>query len=317
MEIVVVDGHTLNPGDLSWQGVQRFGATTIHPRTAPSEIVDRCQNAEAVLTNKVPFSAETIGQLPGLKYIGVTATGYNIIDVEAAKRRGIVVSNVPEYGTASVAQHTFALLLELTQNVGAHAEGVRQGRWSRQPDFCYWDKPLVELQGLTLVILGFGRIGQAVGRIGLAFGMRVVAVGRKPLSKELDWAEQLPLEQALGQADVLSLHCPLTPETKGIINRERLQQMKKTAFLVNTSRGPLIVDQDLADALNEGNLAGAALDVLSVEPPPVSNPLLSAKNCLITPHQAWATFAARKRLLEMSVANLEAFARGTPTNRVA
>lgn len=312
MNIVVLDGHTLNPGDLSWEPLRRLGTCTIHDRTASDDIIARAAGAEIVLTNKCPLSTGTIAQLPRLRYIGVLATGYNVVDAAAAGARGIAVTNVPDYGTRSVAQHVFALLLELTQHVGHHAQTVRDGRWSANPDFCYWDRPLVELAGLTLGVVGFGRIGRAVADLGRAFGMDVVAFSRG----ETPGAERVPLDELFRRSDVISLHCPLTPETAGLVNAARLALMKPTAFLLNTGRGPLVVETDLAAALDAGRIAGAGLDVLSVEPPPAGHPLLRAKHCLITPHIAWATRAARARLLSTVVANLAAFQAGRPQNIV-
>jgi glycerate dehydrogenase len=306
--IVVLDAHTLNPGDLSWQPLETLGALTVHPRSAPSDIIPRAREADIILTNKIPLNAETLAQLPRLRFIGVTATGFNIIDTAQARARGIPVSNVPGYGTQSVAQHVFALLLELTQRVGPHAQGVREGRWTKSPDWCYWDGQLVELAGLKLGIIGLGRIGQAALRIGEAFGMIGLPVRRS------DGREKL--EAVLREADVVSLHCPLTPDTRHLINATTLRLMKPSAFLINTSRGPLIDETALAAALREGRLAGAGLDVLSAEPPPADNPLLSAPNCLITPHLAWAAQAARRRLMNISVENVRAFIAGQPQNVV-
>ena len=312
--IVVLDGHTLNPGDLDWHGVEAIGALTVHARSGATEIVARAAEADILLTNKTPVTAETIAALPKLRCIGVLATGYNVVDSAAAKVRGIPVCNVPGYGTASVAQHVFALLLELTQQTGHHARTVRDGRWSASPDFCYWDFPLIELAGRTLGIVGYGSIGEAVARIGLAFGMKVIASVRSPRSA--DGVEFVSTEEIFRRADVLTLHCPLTDETRGIVNATRIATMKPGAFLINTGRGPLIVEQDLADALNAGRLAGAGLDVLSTEPPPNGNPLFAAKNCIITPHIAWATRSSRARLMEVVVENLSAFLAGKPQNVV-
>ncbi|HTD85693.1 MAG TPA: D-2-hydroxyacid dehydrogenase [Candidatus Binatia bacterium] len=309
MNIVVLDGHTLNPGDLSWDALKKLGPCEVYERCTPEETVPRSANAAIVLTNKVVLNKAYMAAVPTLKYIGVTATGYNIVDVAAARERGIVVTNVPTYGTRSVAQMTFALLLELTQHVGHHAQTVRDGRWTRSPDFCYWDYPLVELDGLTMGIIGFGRIGQAVGELAEAFGMKVRAHSRKSSAEDL--------EKLFRESDVISLHCPLTPETKHLVNAERLSWMKPTAFLLNTSRGPLIDEAALADTLNRGQIAGAGLDVLSVEPPPAGNPLFTAKNCFITPHIAWATRAARSRLIDASIDNVRAFIAGKPKNVVS
>lgn len=312
MKIVVLDGFALNPGDLSWDDLKDMGEVKIYDRTAPSDTIERASGAQILLTNKTLLMAEELYQLPDLKYIGVLATGYNVVDTEAAKQKGIIVTNVPAYGTMSVAQHVFALVLEFFNGVGLLSDGVRKGRWSRSIDFCYWDKPLTELAGLTIGIVGFGRIGKAVATIAEAFGMRVIVSDPSSAS---DY-ESVPLNELFIHSDIVTLHCPLTPETKGMINAEMLRLMKSSALLVNTARGPLIVEGDLADALNEGRIAGAALDVLSVEPPPSDNPLLSAKNCIITPHVAWATFEARKRLIEIAMENIKMYLEGTPVNIV-
>ena len=309
MNIVVLDGYTLNPGDLSWDALRELGQCEIHDRSAPDEIVPRSASAEIVLTNKVKLDGKYMSSIPALKYIGVMATGYNVVDVAAARERKVTVTNVPTYGTPSVAQMTFALLLELTQRVGHHARTVREGRWNRSPDFCYWDDPLVELDGLTIGIVGFGKIGQMVGKLAEAFGMKVLTYSRKQPAEEM--------EKLFRQSDVISLHCPLTPETKHLVNEERLAWMKPTALLLNTSRGPLIDEPALAKALNEGRIAGAGLDVLAVEPPSADNPLLQAKNCFVTPHIAWATRAARSRLMDAVVENVRAFLTGTPKNVVS
>ncbi len=306
MKIVVVDGHTANPGDLSWESFRRLGEVIVHERSTEDEIVERVQGAEALVTNKALVTAKAIQSLPSLRYIGVTATGFNNVDVAAAKARGIPVCNVPEYGTQTVAQATFALVLELTNRVGHHAETVRAGRWSQSKDFCYWDHPLIELSGLTLGIVGYGRIGSAVAEIGRAFGMTVLNYRRNPVGS----ADEVDASTLLRRSDVVSLHCPLTPETKHWIHAGTLDQMKRTAFLINTSRGGLVHEMDLASALNSGRLAGAGLDVLSIEPPSAEHPLVGAKNCLITPHIAWATRAARHRLIEAAAENLHAFQEG-------
>ena len=316
MNIVVLDGYTLNPGDLSWDGLRALGECDIYDRTPPELVVERARGAEAVLTNKVIVGREQMEQLPDLRYIGVLATGYNIVDTAAARERGIPVTNVPEYGTRSVAQMTFALLLELTQHVGHHARTVRDGRWTRSPDFCYWAYPLIELADRTMGIVGIGRIGRAVAELALAFGMQVLAYDVNTPANLPEGIRMTDLETLLRESDVVSLHCPLTAENQGVIDRERLALMKPTAFLINTSRGPLVVARDLADALNAGRLAGAGVDVLPVEPPPADNPLLTAKNCLVTPHIAWATGAARARLMATVVDNLRAFLAGKPRNVV-
>ena len=312
MKIVVLDGHTNNPGDISWGPIEAVGSLTVHERTPPGEIVTRAAGADVVLTNKAVVGRAEIEALPDLKYIGVLATGYNCVDTVAARERGIPVCNVPEYSTPNVVQATFALLLELTNHVGHHAQTVRAGRWSACPDFCYWDGDLVELAGLTLGIVGYGRIGQAVAAVGRAFGMKILTHRRNPGSDP----ECVDLETLLRESDVVSLHCPLTPDTKELIDARRIGLMKPTAFLLNTARGALVNEADLAAALDAGRLAGAGLDVLTVEPPPASNPLLTAKNCIVTPHVAWATRNARRRLIEIMAANLQAFAAGTPRNVV-
>ncbi|HUR33298.1 MAG TPA: D-2-hydroxyacid dehydrogenase [Vicinamibacterales bacterium] len=315
-KIVVLDGYTLNPGDLTWAGFEAVAPIEVHDRTDPSTIVERAGDAEFLLTNKTPLSAEKLRALPDLRYIGVLATGYNVVDVKAARAQGVTVSNIPTYGTASVAQHVFALLLELSNHVMTHAEAVRQGQWTTSKDWCFTLTPLVELAHKTLGIVGFGRIGRQVGDIGHALGMRVIAFDSVQTNPPaFPGFRFVPLDELLQQSDVVSLHCPLFPETQGLINATTLRQMKPTAFLINTSRGPLVVEQDLADALNEGRLAGAGLDVLSVEPPP-ANPLLRATNCLVTPHVAWASREARTRLMQLAVENLTAFANGRPQNVV-
>lgn len=316
MNIVVLDGFTLNPGDLSWDTLKHIGVGTIHDRTPPEFVVERARDAEIVLTNKTILKRETILALPHLRYIGVLATGFNVVDVAAAKERGILVTNVPDYGTSSVAQHTFALLLELTQRVGHHAQTVRDGRWARSADFCYWDFPLLELHGLTFGVIGFGKIGRAVAKLAEAFGMRVLVHNRSRPADLPPQFELVALDEVLARSDVVSLHCPLTAENKQFINAERLARMKRSSFLLNTSRGPLLDEFAVAEALNTGRIAGAAIDVLSVEPPNAGNPLLSAKNCFVTPHIAWATRAARARLMEVAVQNIRDFLAGAPRNVV-
>ncbi|HOS72547.1 MAG TPA: D-2-hydroxyacid dehydrogenase [Bacteroidales bacterium] len=312
MKIVVLDGYALNPGDLSWEGLKSLGEVEIYDRTSAEETVRRASGAEIILTNKTMLLSDVIGKLPDLKYIGVLATGYNVVDLDITRERGIVVTNVPAYSTMSVAQHVFALILEFFNVPCSLSEGVRNGRWSRNIDFCYWDKTLTELDGLVMGIVGFGKIGQAVARIGEVFGLNVLVHTRSRVS---DY-ENCSLEQLLEKSDIVSLHCPLTPETRGMINAERLGMMKPSALLVNTARGPLVIEQDLADALNKGIIAGACLDVLSQEPPGEDNPLLSARNCIITPHVAWATLAARKRLMKIAVSNVREFLAGSPVNVV-
>lgn len=317
MKIIVLDGYALNPGDLSWGGFEELGSLTVYDRSAPDEVVARSRGAEAVLTNKTPVPAQAIGALPDLRYIGVLATGYNIIDVAAAQRAQITISNVPAYGSESVAQMAIAMLLELARRVGHHSAEVLRGRWAESPDFCFWDFPQMELAGKTIGIVGFGRIGRAVARIAHAFGMRVLAHNRtERQAPDFPGFRWCTLEELLGEADVVSLHCPLLPDTGNLINKDRLALMKRTAFLINTSRGQLVAEEELADALNDGTIAGAALDVLRVEPPAASSPLYSAKNIIITPHIAWATKEARTRLMETAVGNLKAYLDGNPRNLV-
>jgi glycerate dehydrogenase len=310
--IVVLDGYTLNPGDLSWTPLDELGQVELYDHSASDLVAARSSGAAILLTNKTVLTGDLIRALPELRFIGVLATGYNVVDVAAAKEHGIPVSNVPGYGTASVAQAVFALLLELASHTGDHARAVAAGRWTSCRDFCFWDTPLVELAGLTFGIVGYGAIGRSVSTIAKAFGMRVIVHSRRPAEDE----ENVGLEKLFRDADVVSLHCPLTPTTKGLVNAERLSCMKSSAFLINTGRGPLIDEPALADALNRGQIAGAALDVLSQEPPPAGNPLFTAKNCIITPHIAWATKAARQRLLDIAVANVRAFLAGSPQNVV-
>jgi glycerate dehydrogenase len=315
MRIVVLDGYTLNPGDLSWDALYALGHCRIYDRSEPDEIVPRASGAEVVLINKTELSRDALSALPGLRYVGVLATGYNVIDVRAAAELGIAVTNVPAYGTASVAQMVFAHLLNLTQRVAHHAQTTVDGRWSECPDFCYWDFPLVELSGLTMGIVGFGRIGQQVAHIARAFGMRVLAHDVGPISAE-SGAQAADLDTLFRESDVISLHCPLTDENRRMVDRRRLGLMKPTALLINTSRGPLIDEDALADALSAGRIAGAGLDVLAVEPPVADNRLFFAPNCFVTPHIAWATRAARARLLDVAVANIRAFLAGVPQNVV-
>ena len=316
MRIVVLDGHTLNPGDLSWAGLYELGQCQIHDRTSPDDIVRRAQEAEVVLTNKTQLSKETIAQLPKLRYIGVLATGYNVVDVKAASQQNICLTNIPAYGTVSVAQMVFAHLLNLTQHVAEHGQSVQAGDWSRSRDFCYWNFPLVELAGLTMGIIGLGRIGQTTARLALDFGMKVIYFDvEKSVTLHLN-AQAVDLDTLFRESDVVSLHCPLTDSNFRLVNEQRLKLMKPTAFLINTSRGPLIDEKALADALNAGKIAGAGLDVLSREPPEADNPLSKAKNCYITPHIAWATRAARQRLMDIALTNIRAFINGKPQNVV-
>ena len=317
MKIVILDGYTLNPGDLSWDEFRKIGEVEIYDRTPVDKILERSEGAEIIFTNKTPLSEETLDELPLLKFIGVLATGYNVIDIVAAKQKGITVSNVPGYGTASVVQMTFALLLELCQHVQRHSDAVMKGKWQRSADWCFWDYPLVELSGKTMGIIGFGKIGQQVADVAAAFGMNIIGTARQQSDqsqrKNFKWKD---VPQLLEESDVVSIHCPLFPETTGLINRDTLQLMKKSAFLLNTSRGPIIVEDDLAHALNNDLIAGAGIDVLTVEPPTRNNPLFKAKNCIITPHIAWATKEARSRLMESAVENVTAFIAGKPMNVV-
>ena len=313
-KIVILDGHTLNPGDLSWDPFRALGELTVHDRTLPKQIEDRSADATILITNKTPITAETITALPELRYIGVLATGFNVVDTSAAAERGIPVTNIPGYGTESVAQMTFALILELASQPALHNTSVRVGDWSACPDICYWQKPLVELHGLTLGLVGYGAIGRAVARIGRAFGMKILVHTRTP-REEAD-TQFVDRETLFREADVVSLHCPLTDENNGFVNAALLEQMKPNAFLINTGRGPLVNESDLAAALAANRIAGAATDVLSVEPPPADNPLLSSPNLIITPHIGWATRAARARLMEIAVENLRCFLAGTPQNVV-
>jgi glycerate dehydrogenase len=315
MNIVVTDGFTLNSGDLGWDGIAQFGKLAIHDRTPTHLIEERCKDADIIVSNKTPFSKETLAALPILKCIAVTATGFNVIDTKAAAERSIVVCNVPGYGTASVAQHVFALLLELTNAVGLHSQSVRGGDWNRNPDWCYTLKPIVELNGKTMGIVGYGHIGQQVGGIADAFGMKVIYFNPSP--KQAAIGEQKPLEAVFEESDVVSLHCPLTPENKGMVNSALLKKMKPTSYLINTARGPLINEEDLADALNENIIVGAAVDVLSTEPPTDAHlKLIHAKNCIITPHNAWMSREARQRLMDATVQNIAAFLSGRPLNKV-
>jgi glycerate dehydrogenase len=317
MNIVILDGHTLNPGDLDWSPIEVLGNTTFYERSSREEMIDRAKDADAVLVNKVVLDEALLNQLPRLKYIGVCATGYNNIDVSAANKQGITVTNVKAYGPASVAQHTFALLLALVNHTELHSQSVLSGEWSASADFAYWKTPLVELSGKTMGLIGLGDIGSQVAKIALAFGMKVMAY-RKNASKTIHTdIEMVSLERLFQESDVISLHCPLTEETKNIISKGSLSLMKPTAYLLNTGRGPLINEEDLAQALKDKVLSGAGLDVLSTEPPLADNPLLSAPNCLITPHIAWASFEARKRLLQKVAENLVAFSKGRPENVVS
>lgn len=317
MKIVVLDGFAANPGDLSWDGLKALGDVTVYERTPASLTVERAQGAEAIFTNKTLITKEVMEKLPDLQYVGVLATGYNVVDVNYAKEKGITVTNIPAYSTDSVAQMVFSLLLELCQHAQRHSDAVYNGDWTNSKDFCFWNFPLVELAGKTMGIIGFGGIGQKVAQIAYAFGMQVIAYNPRKKEYEHENFRWGALEEVFAEADVVSLHCPLFPETKGLVNEKTLSLMKKSAFIINTSRGPVIEEKDLADALNEGRIAGAGVDVLSTEPPQADNPLLSAKNCVITPHIAWASLEARTRLMKIATENLRAFQQGTPVNVVS
>ena len=317
MKIVVLDGYTLNPGDLSWDRIKANGELTVYDRTPFDKIVERARGAEIIFTNKTPLSSQVLKDLPGLKYIGVLATGYNVVDTAAAKELGITVTNIPTYGTMAVAQFTFALLLEICHHVWAHSEAVKHGAWSQNPDFCFWNYPLIELAGKTMGIIGFGRIGRSVAEIAQALGMKVLAYDSyRDDSLETESLRYAELDELLAIADVISLHCPLFETNKGMINRNAIAKMKDGVMIINTSRGPLIVEEDLAEALNNGKVAGAAVDVLAVEPPKSDNPLLNAKNCIVTPHIAWAPKESRERLMNIAADNLERFLAGNPVNVV-
>jgi len=312
MKIVILDGYTENPGDLSWDALAALGELTVYEHTPAEEILERIGDAEIVLTNKTPITAETIAQKPHMRYIGVLATGFNVVDVAAAKAQGVVVSNVPTYGTQAVAQYVFALLLEICHHVGHHNQQVQNGRWTQGRDFCFWDYPLMELAGKTFGVIGYGRIGRAAAQLARAFGMRVMAY-----SPHGEGEEMVTLDELLEQSDVISLHCPLTAENTGMINAETIAKMKDGVILINTARGPLINENDLREALLSDKVLGAAVDVVSVEPIRADNPLLGLDNCLITPHIAWAPRESRQRLMDVAVDNVRAFLEGNPQNNVA
>ena len=317
MKIVILDSYTENPGDLSWDGIARLGELTGYDRTAAEDVIRRIGDAEVVFTNKAPITREVIDACPSIRFISVLATGYNCVDYVYAKEKGIPVTNIPAYGTDSVGQFAIALLLEICHHIGHHSDTVHAGKWTNSPDFCYWDYPLIELAGKTMGIIGFGRIGQVVGRVAKALGMRVLAFSRSESESGKAIADAyVDLDTLLRESDVVSLHCPLFPETEGIINKETIAKMKDGAILINNSRGQLVVEQDLADALNSGKLAAAGLDVVSVEPIRADNPLLSAKNCIITPHISWAAKEARERIMQMAEKNLQAYLDGAPINVV-
>ncbi|MBR5842154.1 MAG: D-2-hydroxyacid dehydrogenase [Bacteroidaceae bacterium] len=317
MTIVILDGYALNPGDLSYDRLQQFGTLKVYDRTTPEQVIERAKDAYALLINKVLLGEKEFSQLPHLRYVGVQATGYNVVDVEAARRYGITVTNIPAYSTDSVAQMVMAHLLGITQNVGYYAQQNRAGRWGANPDFCYWDTPLIELASKQMGIIGLGRTGSAVARLAQAFGMRVAAYTSKPQSELPEGVDKVSLDELFSTSDVVSLHCPLVPATQGLVNAERLAMMKPTAILINTARGPVVDEQALADALNRGVIYAAGIDVLCEEPPRGDSPLLKARNCFVTPHIAWATIEARTRLLDICEANLRAFCEGHPQNVVS
>lgn len=317
MKIVVLDGYTLNPGDLTWDGLEKLGELKVYDRTPEDRIIERISDAEIVFTNKTPLTRETFSKLPGIRYIGVLATGYNVVDIEAAAEYGIKVTNIPTYGTTAVAQYVFALLLEMCHHVQEHSDAVKAGEWTRCPDFCFWKYPLVELAGKTMGIIGLGRIGYTTAKIAQAFGLKVLAYDNYPKRDlEEENLQYASLDELFAGSDVISLHCPLFDSTKGIINKDSIAKMKDGVLLINTSRGPLIVDEDLAAALDSGKIGGAAVDVVSEEPIEKENPLLKAKNCIITPHIAWAPKESRKRLMDIAVRNLESFLAGNTVNAV-
>ncbi|MCL2000676.1 MAG: D-2-hydroxyacid dehydrogenase [Planctomycetes bacterium] len=317
MKTVVLDGYTLNPGDITWDGFKKLGEFVCYDRTPADKILERIADAEAIITNKTPITKETLAAKPNIKYIGVLATGYNVVDVDAAKAKGIPVTNIPTYGTTAVAQFVFAHLLEVCHHVAHHADTVRQGRWAKSEDFCYWDYPLIELVGKTIGVVGFGRIGQNVAKIAVAFGMKVLAFD-EIVNKSLETADikYASLDEVLSSSDVISLHVPLFDSTKGMINKDSIAKMKDGVIIINTSRGPLVVEDDMVAALESGKVASFGTDVVSVEPITASNPLPKAKNCLVTPHIAWAPKAARERLMNIAVDNLAAFVKGSPVNVV-
>ncbi len=317
MKIVVLDGYAANPGDLCWDELKALGECVIYDRTAPEEVLERAAGATIVLTNKTVLTAAQIDALPELKYIGVLATGYNIVDIEAARTRGIVVTNIPSYSTPSVAQMVFAHILNIAVQVQHHSEEVHKGRWTNSKDFCFWDTPLIELRGKKLGIVGLGHTGYSTARVAIGFGMEVHAYTSKSAFQLPPEIRKMELDELFRECDIISLNCPLTESTRNMVNAERLKLMKPTAILINTGRGQLINEQDLADALNSGQIYAAGLDVLSQEPPRADNPLLTAKNCYITPHIAWATTAARERLMHIMMDNIKAYLEGKPINNVA
>lgn len=316
MKIVILDGYTENPGDLSWEGFENLGELVVYDRTPADLIVERIGDADAVITNKTPITEDTLNKCPKVKYIGVLATGYNVVDVETARKRNIPVTNIPTYGTAAVGQFAIAMLLEICHHVAHHSDAVHEGRWESNADWCFWDYPLIELADKTMGVIGFGRIGQATGRIAKALGMNVIAYDEYPNESGRELADYVSLDVLLAQSDVIALHCPLFPSTEGIVNRDTIAKMKDGVIILNNSRGPLIVEQDLADALNSGKVYAAGLDVVSTEPIKGDNPLLKAKNCIITPHISWAPKESRQRLMDIAVNNLKSFVDGETVNVV-
>lgn len=317
MKIVVLDGYTLNPGDLTWERLEKLGEVKVYDRTPTDKILERIGDAEAIFTNKTPITKETLDKAPNIKWIGVLATGYNVVDVNAAKEKGVLVTNIPTYGTTAVGQMAFALLLEVCHHVWAHSEAVRKGDWTNNADWCFWNYPLIELAGKTIGVIGYGRIGQTTGKIAQAFGMKVLAFDEyQNKDLESETMKYVSLDELLANSDVISLHCPLFPSTEGIINKNTIAKMKDGVIILNNSRGPLVVEQDLADALNSGKVYAAGLDVVSTEPIKMDNPLVTAKNCIITPHISWAPKESRERLMNIAVENLEEFIKGTPINVV-
>lgn len=314
--ICVLDGHALNPGDLSWESIAALGDFTLYNRTNPEDVVERAKDADILLINKINMTADVINRLPRLKYIGEQATGFNNIDLEAAKERGIIVSNIPAYSTDSVAQLVFAHILNITNRIGHYAQEVREGKWTQSKDFCYWDTPLMELKGKKIGIVGLGHTGSAVARIAEGFGMEVYAYTSKNFLQLPHNIHKVSLDELFSTCDIISLHCPLTPDTQHLVNAARLKSMKPTAILINTSRGPVVNEQELAAALNDETIAAFGGDVLSVEPARADNPLLTAKNCYLTPHTAWGTLEARTRLMTILKENIEAFLEGKPQNVV-
>lgn len=316
MKIVVLDGYTENPGDLSWDGLRALGELTVYDRTRPEEAASRIQDAEIIVTNKVPVTRALLDQCTGIRYVSVLATGYNVVDLKAASERGIPVSNVPAYSTAAVGQFTIGMLLEICCQIGFHDRSVHNGDWAACPDFCYWKTPLIELAGKTMGIIGFGRIGRQTGAIARAMGMQVLATGSRPCNEGRAIAEYVDLDTVLRQSDVISLHCPLFPETTGIINKDTIAKMKDGVIILNMARGPMIVEEDLAQALNSGKVYAAGMDVVSQEPIRADNPLLTAKNCFITPHIAWASRECRQRIMDITEQNIRSFLEGNVRNRV-